>query len=110
MDRMNERRRVLIWIGAAALAPLAPTPALGDATGQYHHVGEPGGDPDFQGFGAVAAENGRRRLTSQMFVEGEPGNERDGSYRSLRSDARLVTMRLSSGASGVRGSLDIVVA
>jgi len=204
MDRMNERRRVLAWMGAAALAPLATTPALGadeqpptprltegpfyprsfpkdgdadltrvegrasramgtvlavsgrivdrrgapragarieiwqcDATGQYHHVGEPGGDPDFQGFGAVAAdvdgryafttikpvpypgrtphihftvaENGRRRLTSQMFIEGEAGNERDGLYRSLGRDARLVTMRLVSAGEGLRGALDIVM-
>jgi len=204
MDRMNERRRVLAWMGAAALAPLAITPALGadeqpptprltegpfyprsfpkdsdadltrveghasramgavlavsgrivdrrgapragarieiwqcDATGQYHHVGEPGGDPDFQGFGAVAtdadgryafttikpvpypgrtphihftvAENGRRRLTSQMFIEGEAGNERDGLYRSLGRDARLVTMKLASAGDGLRGALDIVM-
>ena len=204
MDRMNERRRVLLWIGAGALAPLAATPGLGadeqpptprltegpfyprsfpkdsdadltrieghasramgtvlavsgrivdrrgaprpgarveiwqcDATGQYHHVGEPGGDPDFQGFGAVAAdaegrysfttikpvpypgrtphihftvlENGRRRLTSQMFVEGEAGNERDGLYRSLGRDARLVTMKLASAGEGLRGALDIVL-
>jgi len=204
MDRMKERRRVLAWMGAAALAPLAITPALGadeqpptprltegpfyprsfpkdsdadltrveghasramgavlavsgrivdrrgapragarieiwqcDATGQYHHVGEPGGDPDFQGFGAVAtdadgryafttikpvpypgrtphihftvAENGRRRLTSQMFIEGEAGNERDGLYRSLGRDARLVTMKLASAGDGLRGALDIVM-
>ena len=204
MDRMNQRRRVLAWMGAAALAPLAITPALGadeqpptprltegpfyprsfpkdsdadltrveghasramgtvlavsgrivdrrgapragarieiwqcDATGQYHHVGEPGGDPDFQGFGAVAtdadgryafttikpvpypgrtphihftvAENGRPRLTSQMFIEGEAGNERDGLYRSLGREARLVTMKLASAGDGLRGALDIVM-
>src|SRR5262245_32161743 len=27
---MNERRRILAWLGAAAIAPLAPTPALAD--------------------------------------------------------------------------------
>lgn len=190
MNRFEGRRRVLAWMGASALAPLAATPALGaeehpptprmtegpfyprsfpsdsdadltrvsgrtsramgtplalsgrvldrrgapragarveiwqcDATGQYHHVGEPGGDPDFQGWGSVTtdregryafttvkpvpypgrtphihftvAENGRRRLTSQMFVEGEPGNARDGLYRALGADAGLVTMRLA---------------
>ena len=205
MDRLNQRRRVLVWMGAATLAPLALTPALGaderaptprltegpfyprsfpkdtdadltrvdghagramgtplavsgrildrrgapkqgvrveiwqcDATGQYHHVGEPGGDPDFQGFGAVTtdadghyafttikpvpypgrtphihftvAENGRRRLTSQMFIEGEAGNERDGLYRSLGRDARLVTMALAPAGEGLRGALDIVMA
>ena len=30
MTHSVERRRVLSWIGAAALAPLAPTPALAD--------------------------------------------------------------------------------
>ena len=204
MDRVNPRRRVLVWMGAAALAPLAITPALGadeqpptprltegpfyprsfpkdtdadltrvegragramgtvlavaghvvdrrgaprpgtrveiwqcDATGQYHHVGEPGGDPDFQGFGAVitdaegryafttikpvpypgrtphihftVVDNGKRRLTSQMFIEGEAGNERDGLYRSLGREARLVTMKLASAGEGLRGALDIVM-
>ena len=109
-----------------------------DAMGQYHHVGEPEGDPDFQGFGAVAtdgegryrfrtikpvaypgrtphihftvAEGGKRRLTSQMFVEGEPGNERDGLYRSLRRDAALVTIKLANAGDGLAGTLDIVMA
>ncbi len=109
-----------------------------DARGQYHHVGEPGGDPNFQGFGAVdtdaegryrfktikpvpypgrtphihfaVLEAGKRRLVSQMFVEGEPGNARDGLYRYLGSDAKLVTMKLEGAGSGLRGSLDIVLA
>jgi protocatechuate 3,4-dioxygenase, beta subunit len=107
-----------------------------DALGQYHHVGEPEGDPDFQGFGAVTtdaegryrfrtikpvpypgrtphihftvAEGGKRRLTSQMFVEGEPGNERDGLYRHLGRDAKLVTLKLASTADGLAGNLDII--
>jgi protocatechuate 3,4-dioxygenase beta subunit len=199
------RRRALLWIGAVAVAPLAPTPALADdlpatprmtegpfyprrfprdvdgdltriegrsrnaegtvldvtgrvldrsgrpragatlevwqcdALGQYHHVGESegAGDANFQGFGAVTTdaegryrfrtikpvpypgrtphihfnvvESGRRRLTSQMFVEGEPLNERDGLYRHLGRDARLVTMKLESAGAGMRGALDIVV-
>jgi len=111
-----------------------------DAFGQYHHVGEPAGsgDPNFQGFGAVTTdaegryafrtikpvpypgrtphihftveEGGRRRLTSQMFVEGEPGNERDGIYRHLGADAKRVTMKLAGAGKGLAGSLDIVVA
>jgi protocatechuate 3,4-dioxygenase beta subunit len=110
-----------------------------DAYGQYHHVGEPEGsvDPNFQGFGAVTtdadgryafrtikpvpypgrtphihftvAEGGKRRLTSQMFIEGEPANERDGLYRSLGRDAKLVTVKLADVGAGFRGSLDIVM-
>ena len=109
-----------------------------DAQGQYHHVGEPEGDPGFQGFGFTIAdaegryalrtikpvpypgrtphihfnvlENDRRRLTSQMFIEGEAGNARDGLYRSLGSDARLVTMKLEQAGGALRGTLEIVLA
>jgi protocatechuate 3,4-dioxygenase, beta subunit len=111
-----------------------------DARGQYHHVGAPESslDPDFQGFGALAtdaegryrfltirpapypgrtphihftvAPNERRVLTSQMFFEGEPGNERDSLYRRLGGEARLVTMRLSDAGGVLRGALDIVLA
>ena len=205
MSHSTHRRRVLAWMGAAALAPLAPTPLLADdraptprmtegpfyprglpkdsdadltrvegraqrasgtplevsgrvldrggrpqpgarveiwqcdARGQYHHVGEPESslDANFQGFGAVATdaegryafrtirpvpypgrtphihftvlEGGRRRLTSQMFIEGDPGNERDGIYRGLGRDARLVTMKLAEAGGGLSGSLDIVL-
>lgn len=204
MSRLEDRRRVLVWMGASVLSPLASTPAIGaderpptprmtegpfyprsfprdsdadltriaghakramgtplavsgrvvdrrgapranarveiwqcDATGQYHHVGEPGGDTDFQGWGAVVTdaegryafttirpvpysgrtphihftvlEQGRRSLTSQMFVEGEPGNARDGLYRYLGADAKLVTMKLEKAGEGLSGSLDIVM-
>jgi protocatechuate 3,4-dioxygenase beta subunit len=56
------------------------------------------------------AEGGKRRLTSQMFIEGEPGNERDGLYRYLGRDAKLVTMKLADVGASFRGSLDIVLA
>jgi protocatechuate 3,4-dioxygenase beta subunit len=64
---------------------------------------------------AVAAPGGRE-LVTQMYVAGEPGNERDGLYRSLR-DARqraAVTVRLEpvngveAGALG--GAFDVVLA
>jgi protocatechuate 3,4-dioxygenase beta subunit len=110
-----------------------------DAHGVYHYVGEPEGsiDPNFQGFGAVTtdaegryafrtikpvaypgrtphihftvADGGKRRLTSQMFIEGEPGNERDGLYRYLGKDARRVTMRLADAGANLTGALDIVL-
>lgn len=204
MTTSLQRRRVLSWIGACALAPLASTPVLAeeraptprmtegpfypntfprdtdadltriegraataegrlldvtgrvlgrdgapragarveiwqcDALGQYHHVGEREADPNFQGFGAVLTdadgryafrtirpvpypgrtphihfnvlEGGKRRLTSQMFVEGEPANARDGLYRSLGRDAKLVTLRLEDAGAGFKGALDIVLA
>src|SRR5262249_44937912 len=108
-----------------------------DATGSYHHVGGIVGDENFQGFGFTTTdaegryafrtikpvpypgrtphihfnvlENNRRRLTSQMFIEGEAGNARDGLYRSLGDSARLVTMKLESAGAGLRGSLDVVL-
>lgn len=206
MHRPNPRRRILLALGAAAVAPLWPTPVLADehpptpsmtegpfyprrlpadadgdltrvagqagaargtildvtgrvldrrgaprpgarieiwqcdAEGHYHHVGEPEEriDRNFQGFGAVAAdaegryrfrtirpvpysgrtphihfavlEGGRRRLVSQMFIEGEGRNERDFLYRHLGRDARRVTMKLDSVGEGFKGSLDIVLA
>ena len=111
-----------------------------DAFGQYHHVGEPegSGDPNFQGFGATSTdaegryrfrtirpvpypgrtphihftvvESNRRRLTSQMFIEGEPGNARDGLYRFLGPEAQRVTMKLEGEGATLRGALDIVLA
>jgi protocatechuate 3,4-dioxygenase beta subunit len=110
-----------------------------DALGQYHHVGVPESSVDqfFQGFGAViadadgryrfqtikpvpypgrtphihftVAQGERRRLTSQMFIEGDPGNEHDALYRRLGREARLVTMRLANSGAALRGQLDIVL-
>jgi len=109
-----------------------------DATGSYHHVGGVVGDENFQGFGFTTTdaegryafrtikpvpypgrtphihftvlEGNRRRLTSQMFIEGEPRNARDGLYRSLGAEARLVTMKLEDAGAGMRGTLDVVLA
>jgi len=45
-----------------------------------------------------------------MFVEGEPGNARDGLYRDLGRDAKLVTMKLEDAGAGLKAALDIVLA
>jgi hypothetical protein len=44
-----------------------------------------------------------------MFIEGEPGNARDGLYRYLGTEAKLVTMKLAQAGEGLAGSLDIVL-
>ena len=95
-------------------------------------------DPDFQGYGTLRAgndgqfriktikpppysgrtphihfivANGRTRLTTQMFFEGEAGNERDGLYRYLSvDDRRASTGRYIDRARGAEdGSLAVVV-
>ena len=114
-----------------------------DVYGTYHYVGESQApaDPNFQGWGTDNADaegryrfrtirpvpysgrtshihytvrvGGKRVFTSQMYVEGEAGNERDFLYRALGRDAKLATMKLEDAAEGsgakVRGVLDIVV-
>ena len=84
-----------------------------DAGGVYHHVGSAsrGADPNFQGYGKanVAADGAFRfrtirpvaypgrtphihaiakgqgvSLTTQLYIDGEPQNERDGLFRSIR--------------------------
>jgi protocatechuate 3,4-dioxygenase beta subunit len=64
---------------------------------------------------AVAAP-GRRELVTQMYVAGEPLNERDGLYRSIRDPRQraAVTVRLDE-ANGIEpgalaGSFDLVLA
>jgi protocatechuate 3,4-dioxygenase, beta subunit len=59
---------------------------------------------------------GRRELVTQMYVAGEPQNERDGLYRSIR-DARqraAVTVRLDQAngieAGALAGTFDLVLA
>ena len=88
-----------------------------DAGGIYHHVGENsrGADPNFQGYGRtrtaadgafrfrtikpvpypgrtphihlIAAAPGAPKLTTQLYNAGEPQNERDGLFRSMRDPA-----------------------
>ena len=100
-------------------------------------------DPNFQGFGKFVtdAEGGYRfrtikpvaypgrtphihfkvksrefrELTTQMFVAGEPGNERDGIWRSIRDEAlrkrMTVELRPATPDSGAKlsGDFEIVV-
>jgi protocatechuate 3,4-dioxygenase, beta subunit len=110
-----------------------------DATGTYHHVGYEAGDDNFQGFGATTTDaEGRyrfrtikpapypgrtphihyivkptagKRLTSQMFIEGEALNERDFLYRAVRDgkERERLVMKVS-GTQALTGVLDIVIA
>lgn len=111
-----------------------------DEAGHYHHPGDGGkADPAFQGFGRVTVgADGRYRfrtirpvaysgrtphihvkvklgsrelLTTQLYVDGDPGNARDFLWRSLRPEARdALTVPFAAGADGVRATFPIVVA
>lgn len=110
-----------------------------DHQGRYHHPGDGGrADPDFQGFGRVTVgSDGRYRfrtikpvpysgrtphihvkvklarrelLTTQLYVEGDPNNERDFLWRNLGPDRALVTVPFRSGSDGLQASFPIVVA
>ena len=112
-----------------------------DADGHYHHPGDGGrADPDFQGFGRVTVDadgryafrtlrpvpytgrtphihvklrlSGRALLTTQLYVEGDPGNVRDGLWRSLRDEAdrAALTRRFERSADGWRCDFPIVAA
>jgi protocatechuate 3,4-dioxygenase beta subunit len=110
-----------------------------DAGGHYLHPGDSGPrDPGFQGFGRAATgadgaygfrtirpvaysgrsphihfavlAPGRKRLVTQMFVQGDPGNERDFLYRALSPEARrAVTVTLAQTDGGLAGVFDIVL-
>ncbi len=98
-----------------------------------------GGDPGFQGFGRVKVgadgryafrtikpvaypgrtphihykvfRPGGRVLTTQMLVEGEPQNQRDGVFRQLgAADRALVLARLQPAPTGWRTQWDVVLA
>lgn len=110
-----------------------------DEAGHYHHPGDGGrADPAFQGFGRVTVgSDGRYRfrtikpvaysgrtphihvkvkldrrelLTTQLYVEGDAGNERDFLWRSLGERRGLVTVPFRSGADGLQATFPIVVA
>lgn len=111
-----------------------------DESGHYHHPGDRGrADPAFQGFGRVAADAngawrfrtirpapytgrtphihfkvklaGRELLTTQLYVEGDPHNARDGLWRSLGPEERAaVTVPFVPGTDGVRARFPIIIA
>lgn len=109
-----------------------------DEAGRYHHPGDGGrADPDFQGFGRVTVDgDGRYRfrtirpvaysgrtphihvkvklgrnelLTTQLYVQGDPHNERDFLWRRLGADRDLVTVPFVRGAQGLQAEFPIVV-
>lgn len=110
-----------------------------DQAGHYHHPGDGGrADPAFQGFGRVTVgSDGRYRfrtlrpapysgrtphihfkvrldrkelLTTQLYVTGDPGNERDGLWRRLsEQDRDALTVPFANDADGLRARFPIVV-
>ena len=53
---------------------------------------------------------GKQQLITQMYVEGDPGNERDGIWRRMNEEARAaVTVPFTSGSDGLRATFPIVV-
>jgi len=116
-----------------------------DAHGYYHHPRDRGGqaDPNFQGFGsAMTAEDGSYRfrtirpvaypgrtphihfavlgadfdaLVTQMYLRGEPGNERDGLFRGIRDPDQRETVLVAIEpapeveAGAIAGTFDLVI-
>ena len=110
-----------------------------DQQGHYHHPGDGGSaDPAFQGFGRVVAGSDgayrfrtirpapysgrtphihvkvrlaqRELLTTQLYVEGDPGNERDGLWRRLSAaDRAAITVPFQPSADGLQARFAIVV-
>jgi protocatechuate 3,4-dioxygenase beta subunit len=113
-----------------------------NAYGVYHLAGDSGKiDPHFQGFGKIATDGeGRYRFrtikpvpytgrtphihykvksrdfgefTSQVLIAGEPGNERDGVFRSIRNaeERKRVVMELKTAAadSGAKFATDFEI-
>jgi len=112
-----------------------------DVDGHYRHPLDGGrADPAFQAFGRVAVDvEGRYRfhtirpvayigrtphihvkvklaqrtlLTTQLYVEGDPGNDRDPLWRGLRDplDRAALTVPFRPSSDGLRASFGIVVA
>jgi len=110
-----------------------------DHDGHYHHPGDGNrADPAFQGFGRVgvgsdgryrfrtlrpAAYSGRtphihvkvrldrmELLTTQLYVAGDPGNERDFLWRRLDAAGRAaLTVPFTPGVDGLRAQFPITV-
>lgn len=111
-----------------------------DQDGHYHHPGDGGrADPAFQGYGqaTLAADGGyrfrtlrpatysgrtphihvkvrlgrRELLTTQLYVEGDPGNARDFLWRRLSDAERAaLTVPFTTGTDGLQAAFEIVVA
>jgi len=110
-----------------------------DHAGHYHHPGDGGADPAFQGFGRVVVGadgsyrfrtirpvqyagrtphihvkvrlGGRELLTTQLYVDGDAGNERDFLWRNLRpADRAALTVPFTTTSDGQRARFPIVVA
>ena len=111
-----------------------------DEAGHYHHPGDGGkADPAFQGFGRVTVGSdgqyrfrtirpvaysgrtphihvkvklaARELLTTQLYVAGDPHNERDFLWRNLRPEARAaVTVPFQQSGDGLRANFPIVLA
>lgn len=111
-----------------------------DVDGHYRHPRDGGrSDPAFQSFGRAAVDaQGRYRfhtirpvayagrtphihvkvklaqrelLTTQLYVEGDPGNAADGLWRSLRDplDRAALTVPFGASAEGLRATFAMVV-
>ena len=111
-----------------------------DEAGHYHHPGDGGrADPAFQGFGRVRVGAGgdyrfrtikpapysgrtphihvkvrlgqRELLTTQLYVAGEPRNERDFLWRRLDAGQRqALTVPFEGTGDGLRAAFPIIVA
>lgn len=111
-----------------------------DHAGHYHHSGDGGrADPAFQGFGRVQVGadgmykfrtlrpvqysgrtphihvkvklDRRELLTTQLYVAGDAGNERDGLWRRLDANAKAaLTVPFKPGSDGLQAQFAMVVA
>jgi protocatechuate 3,4-dioxygenase, beta subunit len=111
-----------------------------DQDGHYHHPRDGGkADAAFQGFGRVAIDaegrwrfrtlrpvaysgraphihakvklGGRELLTTQLYVQGDPDNARDGLWRRLSvEDRAAITSPYVAGSDGLRARYALVIA